>query len=281
MPENPLVRVPGAPLVFRQVNALRRQAVGRLRSFDLIRWPEVPYGERPGQQVNLWELNDLAPRDGWPAVLLLHGGGWRHGSPDDFTAFAPMLARRGLMVGAVRYRLAPDHAWPAPLDDVLAAIDFMRGQQIDPTRLALWGHSAGGQLAMMAGLLRPEHVRCVVALGAPTDLAWTEEAELFPDPADASPLHRPEVPPPTLMVHGTLDRVVPVQQARDYATRHPERVSVMEVTDGDHGLRWPPAGARRARRQAIDWMMEQLSPASRGSKWKRKKKKKIDRGRAG
>ena len=47
----------------------------------------------------------------------------------------------------------------------------------------------------------------------------------------------------------------------------------LEVADGDHGLRWPLVGAFRARRQALRWMMAQLSPASRPSKWKRRKKK--------
>lgn len=279
MADNPLVHLPRAWPVVDKANALRRQVVGRARSFDLIKWSEVEYGEDVSQRVHIWELNDLAPRDGWPCVLLIHGGGWREGSPSDFESLAPLLTRRGFMVAALQYRLAPEHPWPAPLDDAIAALDFLRGQWVDPDKIALWGHSAGGQIAMMTALARPEEVCCAVALGAPTDLEAQARVELLDEVFSAeelktaSPLHMEcEQAPPILQVHGTSDRICDIAQARAHAAAR-SSVELLEVKDGDHGLRWPPIGALRARRQAIGWMVEQMEMPERGSKWRRRKKK--------
>ena len=181
------------------------------------------------------------------------------------------------MVAAMDYRLAPDHPWPAQLEDVLEAIAFLRSQLTDPERLAVWGHSAGGHLAMMAAMSKPEWVRCAVALGAPSSLDALDRAEtedVFGDfpLEDASPaqLSTGDIPP-ILLVHGTADRVCPIEQAREHAQQR-EAVSLIEVPDGDHGIRWPPIGALRARRQAVNWMVEQMDMPARGSKWKRRKK---------
>ena len=277
--DNPLVHVPKAALpVLQKANALRRRVQGRVSSFDLIQWNEVSYGERMRQHVHIWELNDLCPRDGWPAVLLIHGGGWREGSWRDYESYGPQLSRKGLMVAAMDYRLAPEHPWPAQLDDVLEAIAFLRSQLTDPDRIALWGHSAGGHLAMMAALAKPEWVRCVVALGAPSDLRDLhpdETQEVFGDQdlRACSPAMLPsESGPPMLLVHGEHDPVCSIHQARDHAKSR-AGVELIEVAEGDHGLRWPPLACFKARRDAQNWMIDQLDLPERGSKWRRRKKK--------
>ncbi len=280
--ENPLVRMPAAVPALQRANLLRRRIEARLRSFDVMDWPGVRYGDDPAQVIRMWELNDLAPRDGWPAVLLIHGGGWVEGDLADFESLAPAFARRGIVAGAMNYRLAPTNRWPAQLDDANAALDRLLGAQVDPERIAVWGHSAGGQLALLLALQRPEAVRCVVAMGAPSDLQLLarhgdDKLELVFDDdqlAAASPLeHRPDEPPPMLLVHGDADAVVPVGHARALQARWPEQCELWEVPDGDHGIRWPPFKALRVRRDAIDWVEKQLAPASRGSKWRRRKKK--------
>ena len=117
MADHPLVHVPQAALpALTKANALRRKVQGRLTSFDLIQWNEVAYGERERQHVHIWELNDLCPRDGWPAVLLIHGGGWREGSWRNFEGFGPQLSRRGLMVAAMDHRLCLLYTSPSPRD---------------------------------------------------------------------------------------------------------------------------------------------------------------------
>lgn len=75
-----------------------------------------------------------------------------------------------------------------------------------------------------------------------------------------------------LLVHGAHDPVVPVEQARAYTAQN-AHASLIEVPEGDHGLRWPPVASFKARRSAVSWMVEQLDMPERGSKWKRRKKK--------
>ncbi|MCB9778533.1 MAG: alpha/beta hydrolase [Alphaproteobacteria bacterium] len=284
--DNPLVtlpeRVPAALPAIRRINALRRRVEGRLRSFDVMDWPGVRYGPGERQVMRLWELNDLAPRDGWPGVLLIHGGGWVEGDLSDFESLAPAFARRGIVAAAMNYRLAPDDRWPAPLDDAEAALERLRDAQTDPQRLAVWGHSAGGHIALQLARRRPDLVACVVAMGAPTDLRQLathgvdDLGRVFDDDQlePASPISATDPPVPTLLVHGDADAVVPVGHARAFATSWPDQTELIEIPDGDHGIRWPPFSALRARRRAVDWVQTQLAPANRGSKWKRKGREK-------
>lgn len=277
MVDHPLAKAGAALPVLTKANELRRRVQGKVASIDLIQWNRVEYGERMRQHIHIWELNDLCPRDGWPTVLLIHGGGWREGSWRDFESFGPQLSRKGVMVAAMDYRLAPDHPWPAQLEDVLAAISFLRSQLTDPDRISLWGHSAGGHLAMMAALTKPEWVRSVVALGAPCelrDLHPDELNEVFDgvDLDSASPAGvNCDDPPPMLLVHGAHDRVCSIEQARAFAHGR-DHVDLLEVSEGDHGIRWPPIGSIRARRKAISWMLDQMDMPERISKWRRRKK---------
>lgn len=92
------------------------------------------------------------PEAGWPAVLFLHGGGWMLGGLDSHAFLCQELALRlKVAVLAVDYRLAPEHPFPAALEDSLAAWRFLRdgalGIPIDRSRLAVAGDSAGGNLA--------------------------------------------------------------------------------------------------------------------------------------
>jgi len=190
---------------------------------------------------------------------------------------SPVFARKRIMGVAMNYRLAPEFRWPAQIDDVLLAIDFLQQQQIDLARLALWGVSAGGHLALMAALRRPDAIRCVVTIGAPTDLhrlpldSWND---VFDEKVltEASPLHQKGRLPPTLMLHGGQDRTVSVEHTLDFASQRPE-VKTVVVADGDHGLRWPILSSFRAKRSAMSWLLEQMDPPPVGSKWKRRKKK--------
>ena len=88
------------------------------------------------------------------AVVLLHGGGWRMGSPAQMTPYAAELANAGFVAIAPEYRLLGEAPWPAQIDDVKAAIRWVRSRadalQIAPDRIALQGFSAGGHLALLA-----------------------------------------------------------------------------------------------------------------------------------
>lgn len=80
-------------------------------------------------------------------VLYLHGGGFVFGSPGSRFGLAKRLsAASGLAVLVLRYRLAPEHPFPAAADDALAAYRGLLAQGFDPARVTVAGDSAGGQL---------------------------------------------------------------------------------------------------------------------------------------
>jgi acetyl esterase len=87
-----------------------------------------------------------------PVVVFFHGGGWTIGSIDDYDPVARQIANRSrAIVVSVGYRLAPEHPFPAPLDDCWAATKWVAGHAAelggDAARLALMGDSAGGNIA--------------------------------------------------------------------------------------------------------------------------------------
>ncbi len=118
----------------------------------------------------------LPPGKGFPvpALIFVHGGSWDHGDSrhggtfGDFPALLASLAARGMVVASIDYRLSGEAKFPAALQDVKSAIRWIRANageyNVDDTRIALWGASAGGHLAALAG------VTCGVAnLEPPTD----------------------------------------------------------------------------------------------------------------
>lgn len=105
--------------------------------------------------VRLYQPAEKAPAGGWPVLLYLHGGGWDHGHLDTHDWFAHAIAKRLKMaIVAVAYRLAPEHPFPASLDDSLSILQAIRagrlGDTLNPQSVVIAGDSAGGALA--AGL---------------------------------------------------------------------------------------------------------------------------------
>lgn len=91
-----------------------------------------------------------------PVVIWLHGGGWFTGDRTLAPDLARYFAARGLAMASIDYRLSGTALFPAPLHDVRAAIRHLRGRSaelgLDPAGVGLWGASAGGHLAALAGL---------------------------------------------------------------------------------------------------------------------------------
>jgi acetyl esterase/lipase len=94
----------------------------------------------------------------FPVVVNVHGGYWRRGSRDTFQHWGPYLAARGYAGFTISYRLTKpgQKTYPQPVQDVRAAVQFMRGRagefRLDPDRIALWGNSAGAHLAALVAL---------------------------------------------------------------------------------------------------------------------------------
>lgn len=91
-----------------------------------------------------------------PAIVLVHGGGWRSGSRDNLGAMAIRLAERGYVCAAISYRLSTEARYPAAIHDVKAAVRWMRSHasfyHVNPHQIAVAGGSAGGQIAALVGV---------------------------------------------------------------------------------------------------------------------------------
>jgi len=104
-------------------------------------------------------LNVAFPTRGkgpFPAVVLIHGGGWIYGDHYDFARFSVRLAEKGYVAVTVSYRLLPRWCYPDQVHDVKCAVRWLRGHadkyKVDRDRVGVLGHSAGGYLACMLGL---------------------------------------------------------------------------------------------------------------------------------
>lgn len=198
---------------------------------------DVVYTPGTWPQALLADVYQPAGAGPKPAVLLVHGGGWA--APDrrgQMASIAERLAARGYVVVNATYRFAPEHHYPAPVDDLREALKWMRRQAsahgIDPTRIAAMGYSAGGHLAAQLGVLDgpPEvRVQAVVDGAGPTDLRKYPGGKLVPQflggtqaqvPARftaASPItHVSADDPPAFLYHGSWDTLVPDHHARDF-----------------------------------------------------------------
>jgi len=94
-------------------------------------------------------------KQGYPAVLFIHGGGWRSGDRSNHIPMAQQLAAKGYVTVTAEYRLSTEALYPAAVYDLKAAIRWLRANakqySIDTTKVAVWGFSAGGQLAALLG----------------------------------------------------------------------------------------------------------------------------------
>jgi acetyl esterase/lipase len=126
----------------------------------VVGFADLPYSSLTGYRpliLDLYKPADSAqPR---PLVIYLHGGGWlaghtRHSAAfEDWPGVLASIAARGYVVASVEYRLSSEAAFPAAVQDVKAAIRWLRAHAtqygIDKSRAVVWGGSAGGQLAAL------------------------------------------------------------------------------------------------------------------------------------
>lgn len=233
---------------------------------------DLQYGEVAGEKLLLDLYLPANAKGRLPAVILIHGGGWRGGDKRMMRFTANVLARRGYVVASVNYRLAPKYHYPAQLDDVQRAVRWLRMHadkyHVDPKRIAAWGSSAGGHLAALLGVRDARdnsdpklsqysaRVQCVVDIFGPTDFisvplgpiahklligflgkSRDEALELW---RDASPItHVSPDDAPFFIIHGTKDPLVPISQSERFAEalkRVGVEVTFVRVEGMGHGL---------------------------------------------
>ena len=237
----------------------------------------VRYGDHPAQLLDVWRPKEL-PAQPAPVMIFLPGGAWVHGGRI-LQGYALMshMAEQGWVCLSIDYRVAPNHAWPQHIADVKTAIAWARANVDkfggDRDFVAVAGTSAGGHLAALAGLTPsdPEFdatlpegsdtsVDAVVGIYGRYD--WedrsTVERDRFVDFLErvvvkrklakkpelfrnASPIARTHAgAPPFLVVHGSGDTVIPVQQARDFVEKlrgdSRAAVSYVELPGAGHGF---------------------------------------------
>lgn len=181
-----------------------------------------------------------------PGVVLFYGGGWKSGRKDQLREYAQHFARNGYVVALPQYRLRDTGVWPNSVHDAKTAMRWMRAHAeenfVDPDRIGVMGNSAGAYLALMVGYTPgveefegdggweefSSDAQVVVDIYGPTDFTEPERRNhdlivsymsgvYEDDPSRyerASPIRYVNADtPPTCVIHGTVDMLVPVHQS--------------------------------------------------------------------
>jgi len=130
---------------------------------------DIPYGEDYWQRMDVYMPAMPGPRP-LPVLLFAHGGAWTHGYKEWIGLMAPTITQFPAVLVSVSYRLAPEHRFPAPLEDCLSALTWCHANIAryggDPARISVGGHSAGGHLYALLTLRRDLLARA----GLPSDV---------------------------------------------------------------------------------------------------------------
>lgn len=149
---------------------------------------DVEYGNAGGVKLVQHVARPKGLSGPLPGMVCIHGGGWIQGNRNDFREVVQMLASAGFVATTIEYRLAPEHKWPAQIEDSKCAVRWMRAHAsqlgVDPNRIGVMGGSAGGHLSALVGMMEPDdgyegdggwadqssQVQAVVNFFGPTDL---------------------------------------------------------------------------------------------------------------
>lgn len=213
----------------------------------------ITFGTGGGHPLLLDLARPTVPRTGpRPAVVFIHGGGWKDADRSNGRPLILLLASRGFVAVSIDYRLSGEAGFPAQLEDAKCAVRFLRAQAaeygIDPARIGCAGGSAGGHLAALVGLVPEDaglegaggwaeyssRVSAVADLYGISDLATMVEENLASDcavqlmrgmPSEKPELYRQAAPlswvrrgaPPFYLLHGDQDSVVPIGHSEKLA----------------------------------------------------------------
>lgn len=248
------------------------------------------------------QLNIARPKHGdgpFPAIVCIHGGGFRAGARESYDAMCVRLAGEGFVALTVTYRLSPAYQFPAAVHDCKAAVRWLRTHaatyHADPVRIGAMGGSAGGHLALFLGVTagvrefegvgHPDPstaVQCVVSYSGPSDFTKSygksvDAGEVLPlffggdlsskrhEHIVGSPLNwvTPHAPP-TLCIHGTADDYVAFEQAQwmtDRLTACGVEAELLAFAGAGHGLKGEEA--RKADDSMIAFFKRHLQPGAK------------------
>jgi len=236
----------------------------------------IEFSKPGGESLQLDIARPKSPSGKCPAILCIHGGGFRAGKREGWDGRCKMLAEHGYVAATVTYRLAPKFPYPAAIHDVKAAVRWLRANaaaySIDPDRIGVTGDSAGGHLAQFLGVTGgvagfegdggnpgvSSRVSCVVNWYGPSDFTKSygksvDAAEVLPlwlggddtkehqKHIQASPLYwvTPDAAP-TLLLHGSKDPYVAIEQAewiRDRLKAAEVEVEFVAFEGAGHGFK--------------------------------------------
>jgi len=202
---------------------------GRLEEREGIVFRETPERDltldvyRPGAGSETGDADS-------PTLVYVHGGAWRDRNPGEYRDGLRRLARRGLPCVNVTYRLSREATYPAAAEDIAVAVGWTRTREwVDADRVAVGGLSAGAHLATLVAdageRFAPEdapaapETAAAIGLSGTYDLAAAAESEPedeeMPETAVVGVPYAEDAPP-TLLVHGTDDDVLPHEGAEAY-----------------------------------------------------------------
>lgn len=224
----------------------------------------VSYGSDPNQ---FFDLRVPSPKMGhgapYPLVINIHGGFWRaRYNLDHAGHLCAALSAKGVATANLEFRRVGDDggAWPGTFEDIRAAYHFLvqsaHQRNLDPEKIAVMGHSAGGQLALCLAAHEPRVTR-VVSLAGVVDLERAYQLHLSHDAvveflrgtSAEVPDHYREADPMRLsipqarqwLVHGTDDDTVPVDFSRIYVAakqgrsgKRKEDAHLLEIAGAGH-----------------------------------------------
>ena len=265
---------------------------------DVIFEPGIEYANPAGEHLAFDLARPKNAKGPLPAVLCIHGGGFRAGNREHHDRLCVQLAQRGYVAATVTYRLAPKHQFPAAVHDVKSAVRWLRANAakyaIDPNRIGTTGDSAGGHLALFLGVTgdadefdgsdgdnldQSSRVNCVVDVYGPSDFTKSygksvDAAQVLPlflggdlltarhKHILASPLYwvTPHAAP-TLAIHGTEDAYVAYEQAEwivDRLRNADVDVELLTLEGDGHGFKGDDA--KRAQEAMFAFFDKHLKP---------------------
>lgn len=248
--------------------------------------PDVVYGHKHGMALT-FDVYKPKQANGTGILFIVSGGWYSSWCPPEQSIewFRPMLDK-GFTVFAVRHGSSPKYVIPEIIEDVRRSVRFIRLRANDfgvaPDRLGVAGASAGGHLALMLGtasdkgdpnakdeVLRvTDRVAAVVAYFPPTDLrSWVNNTPDYPalnfeeeKAADCSPLlHVTEDDPPTLLIHGDSDKLVPIDHSEKILAefeKHKVTSELLVIKGAGHGFRGEDN--KRASDAMVAWFEKHL-----------------------